>query len=282
MGVVAILAGLFAVGLMVGEDEPPVVPTEVPFVTPSEDATFRDLLAWYDDLSPLGTVAVTSRSPVIDGDLGDWPADGYFIDIGTVVHGDAEVGGVGMVTWDDFALYVSASVGDDFVDQAWQFEPSQLWRGDSVSFEWSWLPSDDFDALVEEGDLHVLLGPDDGVNGVLPATNPAFGGVFQAGGVEPAIEVASRLTDSGYDIEAAIPWEVLGGQPEVGEVVGFNLNISNGTGDGDFSSMTSSTPGRTSPNQPRTACWGRMLMWNDPAVEPAPDQLPQPADVAPC
>ncbi len=166
------------------------------------------------------------------------------------MHGNPEVGGFGVVTWDTSALYVSASVGDPLVDQAWQFEPSQLWRGDSLGFEWAAGPSDDPGELVQAGDLHVLLGPDDGVNGVLPASNPAFGGVFQAGGVEPAIELASTLTGGGYDIEAAIPWVVLGGGPDVGDVIGFNLNISNGTGDGGFSSMTSSTQGRTSPNQP--------------------------------
>jgi hypothetical protein len=286
IGVAAVLGILLVLGVIGSflEDDGPVLPTAGPFPTPTDESTFEDLLAWYGDVSPLGVVAVTTSRPlVIDGDLSDWPVDGYFIDVGQVVHGDLEVAGVGMVAWDEFALYVSASVGDDFVDQAWQFEPDQLWRGDSVSFEWAVAPPDDPDAAVSDGDLHVLLGPDDGFNdGVVPAVNPARDGVFRAGGVEPAIELASFLTDTGYDIEAAIPWDLLGGVPAVGEVVGFNLNISNGTGDGDFSSMTSSTEGRTSANQPRPACWGRMLMWDDPAIPPNAEELPEPADVAPC
>lgn len=295
--VVAIVIGLVGLGALVGDPDGqptagPTVdptfgqtrgPTANPTAGPTEDG---DPFAWLDALPAGAWVATTAAEPiVVDGSFDDWPEDLVAIGIDHVIHGEPEgVGGQGVVAWDDDVLYVGAIVDDPFVEQAWHTQPSQLWRGDSVSLEFAIDPPDDPAATIADGDLHVLLGPDDGGgDGVLPAVNAAEGGVFRAGGVEPAIELVSVLTDTGYAIEAAIPWVVFGFAPEVGESVGFNLNISNGDGAGDFSSMVSSTEGRTSANQPRAACWGRLLMWaDDLTVEPSEEELPRPSDAVPC
>lgn len=194
----------------------------------------------------------------IDGSTDEWSA-GPELETSSVVAGDAGGPVAGWrLMWDEAALYLLAVTNDAELTQPWEDNPSQLWRGDSVHFELG--PST---ALVQSSggprslDAHYLFGPTpDGR--VIMAVNPSDGSTFRAGGPDSRIRAAAELTDGGYLIEIAVPWEVIGVTPESGTDLAANLNISNGDGSGGLSTMRSTNPARTEQSDPNL--WQILLL----------------------
>jgi hypothetical protein len=170
------------------------------------------------------------------------------------------------IGWDGTALYVFVAVlGDSFVEQRWADQPDQLWKGDSVSFEFGPDPRDlDAAAGLRSEDVHVLMGPIDlpGLFPAITAVNRVGAGALKAGPPEPTIQAVSALTDApGYWVEAMIPWQVLNvSDPASGDVFGMNLNLSDGDGAGELRVMVSSNPDRTGENQPHPGTWDTVVL----------------------
>lgn len=233
-------------------------------------------MAWMDDLDPAWLVALPLVSqPSIDGFADEWATDAESEwSATTTVAGDSgSVEAAGRLGWDESGLFVLATVTDPQVVQQWHDSPGQLWQGDSVSMEVSLEAAQARDQSLLLSDVHVLLGPDDGAGGgTLGVVNPVVeqGGdfTFGSGGVDDRIEVASVFLPEGegYQVEALIPWEVLDlVNPPNGTVLAANVNISTGDQDG-FQGMVSTNPARV--KQAESACWNRLLLWDDPEVSP--------------
>jgi hypothetical protein len=208
-------------------------------------------------LAPRLTVA-----PRIDGYLNEWA--GVPIVVDAVVFGDEDwsgpedASGRAFAGWDDRALYLGVQVIDDVFSQ-----PStgqQLFLGDSLDVQIDADLAGDWAADAYNGDdWQIGLSPGNFDNHPpeaylwRPVTSPAT-----------AIEIAARRLESGYILEAAIPWPLVGFDPARMRGIGIALNIS----DNDESaaaqmSMVSSSPLRSWAD-PRT--FGTLIL-GDPLPE---------------
>jgi hypothetical protein len=163
------------------------------------------------------------------------------------------------IGWDAGALYVFIEAIDAEIVQPWTSAPDQLWRGDSVHFEFGPDPRGlDAGSSLRAEDLHVLFGPtaEPGPAAALVAVNRVRGTSIVAGRDEPDIEAVFVAGDGGYRMEARIPWHVLGiSDPRVGALFAMNVNISDGNG--DLRAMVSSNPDR---DQPHPGTWNTLVL----------------------
>ena len=86
--------------------------------------------------------------------------------------------------------------------------------------------------------------------------------VFVAGRRAPSVTVAERRTATGYEIEAMAPWSALGRTiaPQRGDVLGFNLNLSDASTRGALRTMLTSNPARSGDNQKHPGTWQTVLL----------------------
>jgi hypothetical protein len=164
----------------------------------------------------------------IDGSDVDWPSAAKSFRSDHFVAGteDRGVSATWRLAWDASAFYVFASVQDIQPTLVNVARPSTLFNGDSVHFE---LGADarDLDATagLRADDVHFMLGPV-GNGDVVTATNRPRGGVFVAAGTPSGVTSASQRDNSGYTIEARIPWSVLRVDPKFGLMLAANFNVS--------------------------------------------------------
>ncbi|WP_353356341.1 CHAT domain-containing protein [Intrasporangium sp. DVR] len=207
-------------------------------------------------------------APVIDGEFDDWrsvtthPVTAVVYDRGGVRSGLA---GSWKLLWDKDALYLHASVTDPQITPVRTSDPKSFWSGDGISFEFGPDPRalDRADRLRTGSDVHVLIGlVEDGDRRALAAINQASKGTFATGAAAPEIDVARRATADGYQLEARVPWSVLGLSipPARGTVIGMNLNVSDAARPGELRTMLSSNPKRTREAQPHPRLWQTVLL----------------------
>jgi hypothetical protein len=238
---VAIYLFLIILGLLVDDSTStttnPTTQTTLPgtTVTGAPPTTFADITA------QRMTTQVT-----LDAIFSDWAATASTVSQFQVFPGTTQSElpvGDWWVGWDDANLYVFVAVTDSTsVHQPWESDPSQLWRGDSVNFEFGEDPRGIApSAGLRANDVHVLFGPINflDLQAALVAVNRVRGGAIATGVDEPDILAVSGLTDGpGYLIEAAIPWHVLGvSNPTQGAVFGMNTNVSDSDGDPDLNGV---------------------------------------------
>jgi hypothetical protein len=209
----------------------------------------------------------TGSPPTLDGNPAEWEQVPEFKAESRVFTGAGEPTlsfGRWKLAWDDQVLYVLV-VTDDFEIHTFDRPPFALFNGDSAHFEFGPDPSGlgDGDPL-RDADRHVLLGvpgPDDAQ--VLGAVNPVSGGAFVDGpdsSRQPSIQgVVNIEHGTGYILEAAIPWPVLGvNDPQPGMVFGVNLNVSDAAPNGDLRLMVSTNPNRSGENQDNPGVWNTL------------------------
>lgn len=215
-------------------------------------------------------VAMTAQRvaapPVIDGVAADW-ADRPPSVSDHVIAPDGATSAVSArwwLSWDDQALYLFASVTDPVITQTHAGEPSQIYRGDSVSFELG--PSADQVSIerLDDRDVHVLIGPTEDHRWVR-AINVAGGTFLVTGPPWDSGQVVVVPTATGYDVEAAIPWATLHVAPPVaGLVLAANLNVSDAVADGphrgELAAMLSNNPERTTNAASKRNVWGTLLL----------------------
>ncbi len=204
------------------------------------------------DLSPTGSpyptdsvvraqgTTVTARSvntpPTIDGDLSDWGALPNRADIVTFGAanwtGQSDLSADYAVSWDEDNLYLAVDVTDDVHSQ---FSTGyNLYLGDSVEILLDADLAGDFNtAFLNSDDYQIGLSP-----GNFGSLKPEYYRFFPRGyGAYPSgVVVQAARTDSGYILEAKIPWTAFGiNNPGAGRHYGFSLGIS----DNDLSSTPS-------------------------------------------
>jgi hypothetical protein len=233
-------------------------------------------LADWGPQEPTTDVAIghLATPPTIDGSSGDWPSGPV---IETSHPGDPEkytetaVDSTWRLGWDEEALYVFVEVTDPEVQTGQADEPWLLQRGDSIELH---LGADPTDLQDDEGlrpdDLQIMIGPRSGdtsgeaVSGIRrPEANgdPPCGTIFAPDRLADTSTVAAfaTLTEAGYDIEAKVPWDVLGHAPSTDVVYGMNLTVSDAS-DGETE--------RRSTNEDREAAKHCPARWNTARLLP--------------
>jgi hypothetical protein len=166
-----------------------------------------------------------AQAPTVDGNLGEWGNWAGTINLNVFGannwQGLNDCAGLYAIGWNEQALYLAVQVTDDVFSQ-----PSSgvsLWQGDSVELQWDGDLGGDFDsASMSEDDRQF------GFSTGSTASN-AEGWLWlpkSQSGVPAGVVVKSAATGTGYQMEIAIPWAVLGGQPQANQTFGYALNLS--------------------------------------------------------
>ncbi len=167
-----------------------------------------------------------ASAPTIDGVLSDWAALPFSAD--KVVYGSSRWSGasdcsaVFALGWDTSNLYVAVRVTDDkYVQVA---SGDNQWKGDEVEIQFDAdLASDFYTASLSADDHQIGLSA-----GNFGSISPqAYRWYPQAkSGSQATITVAGKTTTNGYELEARIPWTVLGVTPAERARYGFALSVS--------------------------------------------------------
>jgi hypothetical protein len=205
------------------------------------------------------TATFVSSAPTIDGNLADWA--GTPSKVTAVVYGKENWSGAGdlsgevRLAWDANNLYIAATVTDNkYVQGATRQE---LFKGDSLEIQFDTnLLGDFFTHVLNSDDVQIGISP-----GSSPGINPE---AYQwepadAAGRLKQVKIGAITTTEGYQVEAAIPWSVIGISPAKNQHYGFVFSIS----DNDNAAknvqqtMVSNDPSR-SLTDPTT--WGDLLL----------------------
>ena len=197
------------------------------------------------ELTPTSAATLVGRAtPAVDGELSDWDLTGQGIridpgragedpaislhanDPGNPITGEADLGATAMVCWDDANLYIAGVVTDDDLRGIRPASAHNVgppgWGCDSLMFRihsfrqplrtnspYSPTPFMALRYEAREGGRGVLIAND---RSVLDKADAYWklpeGSLF-----------ASRETDTGYQVEAAVPWAALGFRPQAGETL---------------------------------------------------------------
>jgi hypothetical protein len=251
---------------------PTLTPSPSPTPVPVDTAELRaahetELLSTLRYRAGNGEVLFAYRPPEdlrVDGRLDEWTTTSYAIS--HLVYesedgnwrGPDDLSGALHVAWDDNRLYLGVRVTDDVHVQTETGD--KLFLGDEVEIQVDADLQDDFSATG--------LSDDDGQAGFSPGD--LAGGETEAYIWRPPqleqpgtmIDVAAQRTGSGYLLEAAVPWWVLGGPPARGEPIGFCLSLSDNDGeDAVQETLVSTCPDRKW-GDPTT--WGTLVLTDDP------------------
>ena len=281
-GVVALGAVLFMILVFLetlrGDPGDQVTPTAAAEPTDgstaaSEPTAAVDAIAAACGPAPAAPTAVGALSascattaPRVDGDFAEWwelPGVGVENQVFPVSPPPADFSSIWQAQWDREALYLHVEVTDPAITEVDLGQPSQFWRGDSISFEFGPDPRGlgAGDPVRNGLDRHVMIGVT--ADGAAAAVNVTARNTFQAGLLEPAMTTAAVRTADGYEIEARIPWVALGvGSPSRGDVFAANLNVSDAavSRSWELARLISSNPDRTGANQPHPGTWQWLVL----------------------
>ena len=183
------------------------------------------------------TAAYFSTRPEVDGDLAEWSgftpaALALLLEGRENWEGPLDLSAAVQVGWDYQNLYVGIKIKDDVYRQNGSGEDWQVWDALLVCMDTDL--RGDFDSPqrnVDDVQLWLTAGaPKVGENLGVYQTAPAnLRGLRQ----EAALFAWAYPSDSerGYILEAALPWEVLGVQPQAGDEFGFAVVISDNDSD---------------------------------------------------
>jgi len=163
----------------------------------------------------------------MDGNLNDWRTTTTY-PIANVVYGAANYTGAGdlsgtfRIGWDYRALYVAVQVVDDALVQS--EHGAAIYKGDDVEIQLDTnLYGDFYINAVNADDYQIGLSP-----GSPPGTSPEAYLWYPPGKARalPEVDLGVKLTSSGYVLEAAIPWTIIGFKPYPGLSMGFAISLS--------------------------------------------------------
>ncbi len=198
---------------------PTLVPTDTPTPSPTPYAgPFRN---------NGGDYSAFAATINVDGAVGEWqglpPLTLPVIQSGGQNYtGPDDLSVTAWLAWDENYLYVAASVTDD---QHVQDLPGyDLFNGDEIDLWFDANLAADFnDEDKNADDFQIGLSPGSFDN--LPA-EAVIWYPQQRSDWNSQIQIAAQPQGNGYQIEAAIPWSILGIEPAAGQVFGYALNAT--------------------------------------------------------
>ena len=187
-----------------------------------------------DGDAPPATVSIGRmlKPPVLDGALGDWPADATAILLGQNTQtgrrfawgGTRDCSGGVRLAWDENYLYLGADVTDDRLDQA--TGGAEVWQGDTLELFFNTHPRQQrTDGFWQEAIIPPLVP-----GAVLRATGPQKDFV--------GVDGTAQVRPTGYTLECRIPWKNFPGfTPAIGAALGFQVYIDDRDGSGRKSQL---------------------------------------------
>ena len=175
------------------------------------------------------------------------------------------------LAWDEANLYIAADVTDDTL--LFPTSGNTMWRCDSFSICLD--PSYQSDTTYQKDAFQLVFAPS-GPDGK-PQCRVYRSAIYPEG--TPAwVKLAATLRPHGYTIEAAIPWEKLGGPPKAGRVLGFTHNVHDNDGDPQVVKIIAWADDRDPADHPLS--WGHLILSETMDDDVAP-QLKAIADARP-
>jgi len=187
--------------------------------------------------------------PRIDGVLDDWehaPLSVVPFELSAVVFGEEHWEGRQDLSaqlygaWSPAALYLGLRVYDDIFSQPSSGET--LYLGDSIEIQLDTDPEADWeDASFSDDDWQLGISPGNLLAEAGAHEAYIWRPMSQRGSAD--LPVKARRLDDGYIIEVAIPWSILGIDPESRSAIGLAVNISdNDLPEPEQLTMVSSSP----------------------------------------
>lgn len=203
-------------------------------------------------------------TPTIDADLSEWAGVPTWTSDSIVFtaptwDGSDDLTATWQLGWDEFNLYVAASVLDDI--HAQNQTGNTIFRGDSLDMQFDTNRAADFGPDFSPDDFQITLSPGDFAG--LPPSAFRFQGTANGEMLDAPsfhnILMAARPQPGGYTLEAAIPWRDLNVTPFAGLELGLALNASDNDQPGSAVQevMKSNAPNRTF-GDPTT--WGVLVL----------------------
>lgn len=182
--------------------------------------------------APVWRVRPLAAPPTLDGNLDDWQApliDAAPLAVTALVfgaeawQGAADLSATAWGAYDDRALYLAVAVRDDRFTQTTR--GAELYLGDSLELQVDADLAGDWDRRVfDADDWHIGLSP----------------GMLTAGGAAPeawvwrpqegrgalVLPLAAAARPSGYAMEMALPWTLLGIEAAPGLSLGLTVSVS--------------------------------------------------------
>ena len=179
---------------------------------------------------PIAIPRVEDPSPVVDGDVGEWSERGALRTLEGPEHvtyrpkswrGPQDLSGWVRLGHDSNQLYLACHVVDDVVSQT--ETGSAAWRGDHVIVMLDFVRSGEWQGIIQIGlsPGNLRTAAEGGV-----VTRPELVVWRPQGGDPEGGAVAARRTAGGYDLEAAVPWRVLGVTPVPNQVLALDVAFS--------------------------------------------------------
>ena len=248
------------------EDEPtapPVVEDEAPTAvdTPEPEPTVEIVPTVGPEPGAVRAVSFADP-PSLDGRLNEWndvptTRSSFLVHQAGSWDGSRDLEVTWRLGWDATNLYVAVNAVDDVHVQT--ETGNQIFRGDSVEIQIDTAPQADA-SRVNPNTYQIILSPGDFAD-LDPVAwrfrGTAEGQIRDAIGHRIAVEAAQ--TETGYTLEAAIPWSDLNVTPEEGMVLGLALNANDNDQPGEAVQeiMLSNMASRTLTN-PQT--WGQLVL----------------------
>lgn len=220
---------------------------------------------------PQAAVSVSSLpAPItVDGQRSDWPDGWNTYDSEHVTNDPVQelsVNAEWRLAWDPDHLLLFVEVTDATLTQTWRDRPDRLWNGDGIGLTIGPRLQQVSTVALDPADRQVLIGPTE-QGEVVGAVRMPEGGAFRSElPFEPLLaDMEAERTPTGYAIEAAVPWGMLGLE-EVAEfdVFAFNLQVSDalaaGPDRGQLNTLQSNNPEFTDDVTSRHL-WGTLELW---------------------
>lgn len=203
-------------------------------------------------------------APVIDGRLSEWSA-APAIESAFIVHsadgwdGSDDCKAIWRLAWDETNLYLAVDVGDNVHVQTQS--GNQIFLGDSVELQLDTMLDGDFAPGLSPDDYQIDLSPGD-FSTLSPSAylfrGTAEGQILDAvGGNHVSLQAVQ--TETGYILEAAVPWSDLNISPAEGHIIGLALNANDNDTPGTAVQevMKSHVASRTFADP---TSWGRLVL----------------------
>ncbi len=177
------------------------------------------------------TIKKIPTPPTIDGDLSEFSdADDIM-----VTSSSGTVGRYRLM-WDDDALYIAAEFSDSQMNAIITQEDGNIWEDDSLEMMFD--TQNDGGTAPKDDDYKFFVSVGD-VKGDSRAYDMDWDSAFSAEVVKTGTINNNADTDTGYAVEAKIPWSGWVARPGDGTIWGMNIQLNDRTAAGRSSSQWS-------------------------------------------
>ena len=206
--------------------------------------------------APVWAIPRIGSTLQMDGWVDDWPTAP--LSIADVVFGRGawsgadDLSATARMAWDEQMLYLGVEVTDDVFSQG--ASGRDLHMGDGVELQLDTDLAGDFDSeAMSADDWQIGISPGD-----LAGRAPEVYAWRPRSGPMSGVRLGARATDTGYVLEAALPWAAIDVNPQAIDTIGASLNVTdNDTGERAQQTMIASSA-RRAWGDPRT--WGTWVL----------------------